>query len=162
MARHRPCMLAEVLQKNSKWELREYINRHWSAKYSTNFIPEWIKTWLFIPPLCMRHVFHHAREHCYLFHDIELFKFPHFWLLKEICTMSIYCCFCKSVAQEVLNASMSNVTRPRLHDNLFGENTLVAYWLSIYMTTAFALSKNRMQKLVPECTDFKVPISVYM
>lgn len=38
------CMLARVVQRDRQWDLREYINLHRSAKYSSNFTPEWIKT----------------------------------------------------------------------------------------------------------------------
>lgn len=33
---------------DSKWDLGEHIMQHKSAKYSSNFTPEWIKTWPFI------------------------------------------------------------------------------------------------------------------
>lgn len=41
-------MLAREVQGDRKWDLGEYINPHRSAKYSSNFTPEWIKTWPFI------------------------------------------------------------------------------------------------------------------
>lgn len=41
-------MLAREVQGDRKWDLGEYINLHRSAKYSSNFTPEWIKTWPFI------------------------------------------------------------------------------------------------------------------
>lgn len=37
-------MLGMEVQGDRKWDLGEYINPHRSAKYSSNFTPEWIKT----------------------------------------------------------------------------------------------------------------------
>lgn len=41
-------MLAREVQGDRKWDLGEYINPQRSAKYSSNFTPEWIKTWPFV------------------------------------------------------------------------------------------------------------------
>ena len=61
-------MLARVEHRDKKWDLRESINPHRPAKYSSNFTPEWIQTWPFIfasdrenlsdliQPPCMTHM----------------------------------------------------------------------------------------------------------
>lgn len=41
-------MLAGGGTGDRKWDLGEHIKQNRSAKYNSNFTPEWIKTWPFI------------------------------------------------------------------------------------------------------------------
>lgn len=92
-------------QRDRKWDLWEYINLHRSAKYSSNFTPEWIKTWPFIfagdsenltayiQPLCIRHMFPIFQQSVYsgshLFCANYLIYFIKLFFLK---TSSVFWC----------------------------------------------------------------------